>query len=270
MPTRWCAAPARATTRGRAAHLVTTPRATDPYLDPRTGILRNNVDASTQAELDRAEADLVGARALQLVDAPIAGAYDLAHLCAIHRHLFADVYPFAGELRTVNIYKLNDPGSHFFPIERFRTGAEFVFGEIRADNYLRGRDQTQFVRGLARHFDAVNHLHPFREGNGRTQRVFFAQLAFDAGYVVDYTRIGPDENVQASRDGERALRALFEPCVSPSTRGHALGRVISAAAGRHTTAGARPTTASSATDTYQAHKELDHPPERPEGHEPDF
>lgn len=246
--------------------MSSTPSPIDPYLDPDTGILRNKVGAHTRAELDRAEHDLVGARALQLVDHPVSGAYDLAHLRAIHHHLFQDVFPFAGELRTINIYKRNDPSSHFFPVERFRTGATFVFDELRVDNYLRGRDRSRFVHGLARHFDAVNHLHPFREGNGRTQRIFFAQLAYDAGYVIDYIRISPDENVRASRGGAPALRALFDSCVSAhsQSQGRALGRVISAAA-RHTSASARRPTA-----TPPAPPGLNQPPARSEGHEPDF
>ena len=194
----------------------------DPYIDPRTGILRNNVGAQTQHELDRAENGIVPLRAVQLATHPIAGRFDLQHLCAIHRHLFGDVYPFAGEVRTVNIYKANDPSSHFFPVERFEVGQAYVFGEIAADNHLQGLPIDRFVSRLAYHFDAINHLHPFREGNGRAQRAFVDQLAEHAGYQLDWTTITAAENVAASRDGVPGLRPLFDRIVSVSdSAGHA-------------------------------------------------
>lgn len=203
---------ARDTERGRTARVSEHPR--DPYLDPATGILANLLGARTQHELSRAEDDFVAAAALHLAVHPIAGAFDLDHLCAIHRHLFGDVYPFAGEVRTVNIYKANDPSSHFFPVERFTVGQEYVFGEIAADNYLQGLAIDRFVSRLAHHYDAINHLHPFREGNGRAQRVFVDQLAEHAGYQLDWTTVSAAENVAASRDGVRGLRPLFDRIVS--------------------------------------------------------
>lgn len=189
----------------------------DPYLDPRTGILANKVGARTQSELDVAEGELVPFRAVQLDDHPIQGRFDLDHLRAIHRHLFQDVYPFAGEVRTVNIHKLNDPGSGFFPIERFAAGAAYVFGDLAGDKFLRDRTPERFVTGVAKHFDAINHLHPFREGNGRTQRIFVGQLAAAAGYRIDWRAITPEQNVHASREGVRELRTMFTDIVTPIT-----------------------------------------------------
>lgn len=197
----------------------------DPYLDRVTGILANKIGARTQAELDRAEHDLVTLRAVQLDVHPIAGKFDLDHLRAVHRHLFQDVYPFAGEVRTVNIYKLNDPGSAFFPVERFAAGAAYVFGDLAEDNFLRGRAPDRFAAGLAKHFDAINHLHPFREGNGRTQRIFVDQLATAAGYQIDWTSVTPEQNVHASREGVSELRGLFTGIVTPLTEGARRARI---------------------------------------------
>lgn len=79
---------------------------TDPYIDPETGILRNKVGARSQRDLDAAEADLAAARAYRLIlTNPIKPTGDLDELRAIHRHLFQDVYDWAGELRTVDISK---------------------------------------------------------------------------------------------------------------------------------------------------------------------
>lgn len=181
----------------------------DPYLDPGTGILTNKVGASTWEQLQAAETDLVTLRALQLAARPITGRFDLAHLQAIHRYLFADVYPWAGQLRTVDMAKTGDTVS-FFPAARLAAGAAHTFDALAADNLLSGLDRDRFVTRLAHHLDQINHLHPFREGNGRTQRIFCSQLAARAGYHLDWTRIDPAENNTASRTGEDALRALLE------------------------------------------------------------
>jgi fido (protein-threonine AMPylation protein) len=70
----------------------------DPYLDPATGVLKNRLGITDEATLEKTEADLVAARSFELSKAPLKGNFDLVHLQAIHRHLFGDVYEWAGEL----------------------------------------------------------------------------------------------------------------------------------------------------------------------------
>ena len=65
-------------------------------------VLRNRLGITDEAELDFSERELVSQRAAETIPT---GAFDLAHLRAIHRHLFQDVYDWAGELRTVEISK---------------------------------------------------------------------------------------------------------------------------------------------------------------------
>ena len=78
----------------------------DPYLDPRTGVLRNRLGITDPAELARAEARLAAGREAILFRARLdLGGYDLAHLQAIHRHLFGQIYDWAGQVRTVNMSK---------------------------------------------------------------------------------------------------------------------------------------------------------------------
>jgi len=166
--------------------------------------------------LDAAEADLVYARQLHLNKHPLAGDYDLAHLKAIHHYLFQDVYPFAGQLRTVDMHKANDPTGGFFPAARLQDGAEFVFTALHEDNLLQGLDQETFTDRLAHHLDQLNHLHPFREGNGRTQRTFLGQLSTQAGYRLDWSTIRPADNDEASKQGAVALRSLLQDVVKPS------------------------------------------------------
>ena len=68
---------------------------------------------------------------------------------------------------------------------------------------------------MARHLDAVNNLHPFRDGNGRTQRIFFSQLSGRAGYLLRWDRISAEENAAASRAGAAAWPPLLERMTEP-------------------------------------------------------
>jgi cell filamentation protein len=188
----------------------------DPYLDPATGVLSNKINAVTWTELHIAEADLTRLRLLEMIEKPIAGYLDLAHLQAIHRHLFRDVYPFAGELRTVDMRKVNDPAG-FFPAGRLRDGAAYVFGALREERHLQGLAREPFTARLAHHLDAINHLHPFREGNVRAQRTFVSQLAGRAGYVVDWTQVTGAVNDAAFQAGEDELRAMLAAITRPSS-----------------------------------------------------
>ena len=105
----------------------------DPYLDPFWQILRNKVHARTASELAAAETQLVWARSLEFTERPIGGRYDLTHLRALHRHLFQDVYPFAGDLRTVDLRKADDPGGWFHPAARLTQEADSTFAALAQD-----------------------------------------------------------------------------------------------------------------------------------------
>lgn len=86
----------------------------DPYLDPKTGILRNKVGAVTSSALADAEAALSFVRLVQLMDHPVEPTGDLDELRAIHRHLFQDIYEWAGELRTWTLRRTLKARSSFF------------------------------------------------------------------------------------------------------------------------------------------------------------
>lgn len=192
----------------------------DPYIDLETGILRNLVGATTQKALDEIEAELSSARAIQLIERPAKITGDLDQLTAIHQRLFQDVYSWAGGLRTVDIQKNTADTEFFMPASRLRRGAGFAFADLSEDKFLRGLPKTRFVDRLAHHYDQVNYLHPFREGNGRTQRVFWSQLEQRAGYTIDWLKVTGPVNDAASRDAMRrqdfsGLTAMFNTIVKP-------------------------------------------------------
>ncbi|BAW93615.1 toxin-antitoxin system, toxin component, Ficfamily [Actinomyces sp. Chiba101] len=194
----------------------------DPYLDPETGLLRNKVGARTKAALDEAEGYLSFARLIQLMDNPVKSTGDLHELCAIHRHLFQDVYDWAGELRTVDIRKNVDGAQFFLPVSMIVRAASYAERELRADNDLLGMSRDQFIDRLAFHYDQFNYVHPFREGNGRTQRVFWNRVARDAGWQLDWRTVRGETNDQASRAASEQrdfgpLCDMFDQIVSKAT-----------------------------------------------------
>jgi cell filamentation protein len=170
----------------------------DPYLDPDWGVLANKVGARTQPDLDAIEDAMVEARTVQLRDRPIAATFDEQHLRAIHRHLFQDIYHWAGEPRTVDTSKPGDSAG-FFPHQRFALGVPATFEQIRDRRFRPGMSRTEFVHKLTATYDEINHLHLFREGNGRAQRIFLNQLAEQAGYGIDWAGVTAKRNDQVCR-----------------------------------------------------------------------
>lgn len=160
--------------------------AVDDYVYPGTTVLRNKAGIQDQTALDAFEADATAVRMLELLEQPLEGRFDFAHLCAIHRHLFQDVYEWAGEIRTVDISRDTSRFANMALIERYLGG---VLGRLPAENWLRGLQPEPFVARLAHYMGEINATHPFREGNGRTQRVFCALLAEQAGYFIDFESV---------------------------------------------------------------------------------
>lgn len=191
----------------------------DPFLDPRTGVFRNRLGLTDRAELAAAEQTMTALRVEQLKRRRIPGRYDLDHLRAFHWTIFQDVYPWAGQLRTVLIVKAG--GSFCLPHLIAPTAAE-LFDRLATADHLRGRDRAGFLDGLTPLLAEINGLHPFREGNGRTQRAFLSQLTRDAGFRLSWDGVDRDANIDAARsaaDGDLApLRALLDPVVQPARR----------------------------------------------------
>ncbi|ODU00677.1 MAG: hypothetical protein ABS81_22900 [Pseudonocardia sp. SCN 72-86] len=183
----------------------------DPDLDLRSGVLRNRLRITDPALLKQAEADIATNALAELARTPLPGSYDLAHLRAVHRFVFGDLYPWAGELRTVTLGK---GGQMFCPPQDVEPRAAQVFLGLSARDHLRGLGRETFLDEVTDLLAAVTFLHPFREGNGRAQRAFVAQLARDAGHKLDWSTLDAAENVAASRaaqDGNlKPLRALLD------------------------------------------------------------
>jgi cell filamentation protein len=157
------------------------------YTDPKTGVLRNLGNITDKDALVFAESAAVTKRSRELEASPIK-IKDSTTLLAIHRYLFQDVYKWAGEKRTVEISK---GGKQFFPIDHFDTAFVYIDNLILEYRNIDRGDRQKISRKLAEILDTVNYLHPFHEGNGRTQREFLRTLALEKGLTLN---LNPADN----------------------------------------------------------------------------
>jgi cell filamentation protein len=170
---------------------------TDPYLYPGTDVFKNLRDIRDPDILARFEAEATSHRIVQLINSPVPGTFDTALLKAIHKHIFQDVYAWAGQFRTVNILK----GGHPFGAAAFvEATLNDLLQKLSAENYLRAVNPNVFASRAGFFLGEINAAHPFREGNGRSQREFIRELGLHVGFVVDWSRITRDQMTAASRD----------------------------------------------------------------------
>ena len=189
----------------------------DPYRDPQTGVLINRLGILNDRELAQTEYTITNHRLAELGMTPIAGTFDLPHLEAIHRHLFSDIYAWAGQTRTMNVGK-RDPDeprwmNTFAYANRISEGVHATHTFLSERNQLKGLTQKDFTTALAATYVTLNYLHPFPEGNGRSTLTMLAQLAHEAEYTLDYTKISPQAwNWAASRSTPQRL--IEDPTVA--------------------------------------------------------
>ena len=99
-----------------------------------------------------------------------------------------------------------------------------MFTELARESSLKDLSKEDFVKRLAYFYDQLNYIHPFREGNGRTQRVFWGRVAKDAGYEINWSNVVGNENDEASKVAAEkmdrsALEVMFTKIVHPRPKG---------------------------------------------------
>lgn len=163
------------------------------YLDSKlkyadeNGFLYNLAEIKDSKILNIYESLKVAKRVEELLENPLK-IKDSNSLMKIHHHLFQDIYKWAGEVRTVNISK---DGKQFFDGERFSVAFKYVDNLILEYRNLKKKNIKEIAVKLAEILDNVNFLHPFREGNGRTQREFLRLLALEKGFILN---LNPPDN----------------------------------------------------------------------------
>jgi cell filamentation protein len=157
------------------------------YTDPKTGVLRNLANVTDLATLILIESGAVTKRIAELQASPIK-IKNSSNLLDIHKYLFQDIYSWAGKIRTVEISK---DGKPFFPLSHFHNAFMYIDTLISEYRKIDKHDKTQLAYKLAEILDNINYLHPFREGNGRTQREFLRMLAIEKNLLLN---LNPPDN----------------------------------------------------------------------------
>lgn len=174
---------------------------------PGTTVLINKLGIKNDAEFAEAEAEIVSVRIAEWSRSPLVATFDFEHYKAIHRYLFGDLYDWAGQIRTVNLAK---KGTHFCPAPEIEIRGKLIFDRLQKLNYLQGMEYSIFVEELTDFYCSTNELHPFREGNGRTQRVFLSQLARNAGYSMNFSEVDGDLLMIATIQSAQGVRNLLK------------------------------------------------------------
>ena len=177
---------------------------------PGTTILINKFDIQDEEKLNEIESVLSSARYAEWLNTPQSATFDFEHYKAIHRFLFSDLYDWAGEVRTVNISK---KGTQFSPTENIEHQAELIFKRLKELNYFKGLSRNEFVEEIVDFYCITNALHPFREGNGRTQRAFLTQLIRNAGYDISFADMDTEllmiATIQSAQGVTDMLKQIF-------------------------------------------------------------
>lgn len=184
------------------------------YCYPNSRVLINKLNIQDAEMLSAAERELTALRLAVARSQPIPGHFDRKHLMKIHKSLFSDVYPWAGQFRIVDIAK----GNQFCLAYNLTIYADNLFAKLEKEDYLIG-SKDSIPEKLAWYLSELNVLHPFREGNGRVQRLFINYLALVAGYDVDFSDVSQQEMIVASADSfacdYTSIYAMFHRICTP-------------------------------------------------------
>ena len=145
---------------------------------------------------------------------PLFNTFDVNHYKAIHKYLFEDIYDWAGEYRTVDMSK---KGTSFAKVESIDELMSKCFARLQAKNCFLGLSFDDFVDSIVDFYCVTNMIHPFREGNGRTQRLFLTQLINLNNYSIDFSEIDTDElmiaTIQAANGVTDYLKNIFKNAI---------------------------------------------------------
>ena len=176
-----------------------------------TSCLINKLGIKDDKKLKEFEAAVTFAKASELEAMPITDSFDVEHYKAIHRFLFEDIYDWAGEYRTINMSK---KGTSFAEANKIAELMEACFKRLKDNDFFRHNSFDEFIENIVDFYQITNMIHPFREGNGRTQRLFIAQLIRHSGYDVNFSDIESDElmiaTIQAATGVNDNLLRVFK------------------------------------------------------------
>ena len=185
----------------------------DPYTYEGSDVLINKFEIRDLQVLEEAEKEFTELAALSISfnEPP----YNFETLCDIHRTLFSDLFEWAGEIRTIDISKGT---TRFCSCEFIEREANKLFNSLAQENFLEDLERDIFIKKLAEYYCDINVLHPFREGNGRAQRILFENICINSGYNLNLSGISVKEWVDANILGYHcdysAMEKIFEKVIS--------------------------------------------------------
>ncbi len=149
--------------------------------------------------------------AAELILHPLKPNFSFDDYREIHKQLFEEFYEWAGEPRKIGISKA---ATTFAAPEKIPELGKAIFTRLQRMNYFKDLTRADFIRETADLYHTLNMLHPFRDGNGRTQRVFFVQFIRNARYNIDYSALNSDiliiGTIQAASGVMDTLVQFFE------------------------------------------------------------
>ena len=181
---------------------------------PNTTVLINKLGIQDQSELNSVERQFVLLKSSQAEQETIFKNIDFNFYKKLHKQLFGDLYEWAGTVRSMNISKKGTVFCNFEDIERIGT---LKFQRLAEQNYLKGLTKIRFIDELTEFYHDMNMLHPFREGNGRTLRLFITLLVRNAGYTLNFSDCDSDllmiATIKAAQGDLSLLKEVFSELV---------------------------------------------------------
>ena len=179
-----------------------------------TTCLINKFGITDDKQLSLIEGQITFAKGSELERNPMNGNFDFEHYKAIHKYLFDEIYEWAGKIRTVDMSK---KGTNFAKANEIEKLANACFARLKSENYFKGQEFDEFINNIVDFYCVTNMLHPFREGNGRTQRIFISQLIRYAGYDIDFSKINTDDlmsaTIHAANGIDDFLKEIFKNAI---------------------------------------------------------
>lgn len=176
-------------------------------------------DIKDEAKLAELEAMITFAKSSELEQAVLKEGFNENDYTDIHRQLFEPLYVWAGEYRTIDISKKGTAFANHDEIPALLTNC---FKRLKAMNYFRGLPFDDYIEEIVDIYCTTNYIHPFREGNGRTQRVFLSQLIRYNGYEIHFSKIDTDylmlATIHAAHGVVDYLREIFREHIKPFSR----------------------------------------------------
>lgn len=177
----------------------------DPYLIPDSFVLKNKLDITDLEKLQKTESEYAKLRSLEFIQSNRNLQVSMQSLKTIHKLLIRDVYEWAGQFRTIYISKENDYGiTRFLPPDRIASDGTKAIDHLKTILKYVNRDPFEKVMSeLADVYLEMNHVHPFREGNGRSQKLFFRNVLKQHGITLDWSKVSKADHIEAAVQGGR-------------------------------------------------------------------